>query len=127
MPIGQLAAVHTRKGPSMIRDEDGLLTGYVYIDPGAEDLGAIASESPPRWLSRIRNAGRLSRSRGAGNTKPRSGCGSDCWLIVPLTLALIVLLIRVNTRVWVKTGIVMLAVPFSLSARCGLYTCLAIT
>ena len=33
-----MASLHTRKGPSMIRDEDGLLTGYVYIDPGAEDV-----------------------------------------------------------------------------------------
>jgi Cu(I)/Ag(I) efflux system membrane protein CusA/SilA len=35
-------------------------------------------------------------------------------LIVPLTLAIIVLHIRVNTQNWMKTGIVMLAVPFSL-------------
>ena len=35
------------------------------------------------------------------------------WVIVPLTLALIVLLIHLNTASWVKTGIVMLAVPFS--------------
>ena len=34
-------------------------------------------------------------------------------MIVPLTLAIVLLLIRVNTRSWVKTGIVMLAVPFS--------------
>ncbi len=35
------------------------------------------------------------------------------WLIVPLTLVLIVLLIHLNTAAWVKTGIVMLSVPFS--------------
>jgi Cu(I)/Ag(I) efflux system membrane protein CusA/SilA len=35
------------------------------------------------------------------------------WYIVPLTLAVIVLLIHLNTKSWVKTGIVMLAVPFS--------------
>ena len=34
--------------------------------------------------------------------------------IVPLTLVVIVILIRINTRGWVRTGIVMLAVPFSL-------------
>ena len=34
-------------------------------------------------------------------------------LIVPLTLLVIAILIRVNTRSWIKTGIVMLAVPFS--------------
>jgi len=35
------------------------------------------------------------------------------WLIVPVTLAVVLLLIRINTKSWVKTGMVMLAVPFS--------------
>ncbi len=37
VPLGQLASVQARRGPTMIRDEDGLLTGYVYIDVGNED------------------------------------------------------------------------------------------
>jgi len=35
------------------------------------------------------------------------------WVVVPVTLFLILLLIYLNTRSLVKTGIVMLAVPFS--------------
>src|SRR3990167_2677694 len=35
-------------------------------------------------------------------------------LVVPITLFLIILLLYMNTRSWVKTGIVLLAVPFSL-------------
>ena len=56
-----------------------------------------ASGCPPRWRSNV-EIPKGTRSVGAANTKPRSGCGGGCWLIVPLTLALIVLLIRVNTQ-----------------------------
>ena len=33
VPLAQLATIGTATGPSMVRNEDGLLTGYVYIDP----------------------------------------------------------------------------------------------
>ena len=113
VPIRQLAALHARKGPSMIRDEDGLLTGYVYIDPGVEDVG--------RYRQRMSTALALRVEMPEGYTIGWSGqyeaaerLRRRLLLIVPLTLAIIVLLIRVTTESWVRTAIVMLAVPFSL-------------
>ena len=113
VPIRQVAYLHPRKGPSMIRDEDGLLTGYVYIDPGAEDVS--------RYRERMSAALALRVEMPEGFTITWSGqyeaaerLRHRLLLIVPLTIAMIVLLIRVNTQSWVKTGIVMLAVPFSL-------------
>jgi len=32
IPLGEVARISLSPGPSMIRDEDGLLTGYVYVD-----------------------------------------------------------------------------------------------
>ena len=125
VPLGQLAAVHARKGPSMIRDENGLLTGYVYIDPGARRLGLSTANGRDAGVARG-NAGRL-HHRLERPIRSLARLRTRLLVIVPLTLALIVILIRVNTKSWVKTGIVMLAVPFSLSARCGLSTCSAIT
>src|SRR5262249_37023766 len=113
VPIRQLAALHMRKGPSMIRDENGLLTGYVYVDPGAENVG--------RYRERMSAALALRVEMPEGYTITWSGqyeaadhLRRRLLLIVPLTLAIIVLLIRANTQSWVKTGIVTLAVPFSL-------------
>jgi Cu(I)/Ag(I) efflux system membrane protein CusA/SilA len=113
VPIRQLAAVHARKGPSMIRDENGLLTGYIYIDPGSEDAG--------RYRERMSAALALRVEMPEGYTIDWSGqyeaaerLRRRLLVIVPLTLAIIVLLVRVNTKKWVKTGMVMLAVPFSL-------------
>jgi Cu(I)/Ag(I) efflux system membrane protein CusA/SilA len=41
IPIGQVATIAFSSGPAMIRDEDGQLTGYVYIDLDATDYGGF--------------------------------------------------------------------------------------
>src|SRR4030067_306101 len=37
IPLSQLATIKAASGPSMIRNEDGLLTGYVYVDITGRD------------------------------------------------------------------------------------------
>jgi Cu(I)/Ag(I) efflux system membrane protein CusA/SilA len=41
IPLGDVARVSFSKGPSMIRDEDAALTGYVYIDLNTKDYGGF--------------------------------------------------------------------------------------
>jgi Cu(I)/Ag(I) efflux system membrane protein CusA/SilA len=110
--LGQLAAIHAGKGPSMIRDEDGLLTGYVYIDAGSEDVKRYRERMAAAIAARIPMPVGYSIA-WSGQYEAFERMRYRLLLIVPITLALIVLLIRFNTRSWVKTGIVMLAVPFS--------------
>jgi Cu(I)/Ag(I) efflux system membrane protein CusA/SilA len=45
VPIGQLAQVSFSRGPAMIRDEDGQLTGYVYIDLKTKDYGGFVNDA----------------------------------------------------------------------------------
>ena len=45
IPIGQVAKISFSRGPAMIRDEDGALTGYVYIDLATKDYGTFVSSS----------------------------------------------------------------------------------
>jgi Cu(I)/Ag(I) efflux system membrane protein CusA/SilA len=45
IPIAQLAKVYFSRGPAMIRDEDGLLTGYVYIDLATKDYGGFVTKA----------------------------------------------------------------------------------
>ena len=40
IPLGEVARIGLSPGPSMIRDEDGLLTGYVYVDLATSDYGS---------------------------------------------------------------------------------------
>ena len=43
--LSQLAEVSVSSGPAMIRDEDGLLTGYVYVDVAGQDPGSYVEEA----------------------------------------------------------------------------------
>ncbi|HLW51370.1 MAG TPA: CusA/CzcA family heavy metal efflux RND transporter [Candidatus Angelobacter sp.] len=45
VPIGQLAQISFSRGPAMIRDEDGQLTGYVYIDLNTKDYGGFVKDA----------------------------------------------------------------------------------
>ena len=45
IPISEVAKVYFSRGPAMIRDEDGLLTGYVYLDLATKDYGGFVSKA----------------------------------------------------------------------------------
>jgi Cu(I)/Ag(I) efflux system membrane protein CusA/SilA len=45
IPISEVAKISFSRGPSMIRDEDGALTGYVYIDLNTKDYGGFVTSA----------------------------------------------------------------------------------
>jgi Cu(I)/Ag(I) efflux system membrane protein CusA/SilA len=45
IPISEVAKLSFSRGPSMIRDEDGALTGYVYIDLNTNDYGGFVAKA----------------------------------------------------------------------------------
>ena len=45
IPIGEVARVYYSRGPAMIRDEDGSLTGYVYLNLNTHDYGGFVSRA----------------------------------------------------------------------------------
>ena len=45
IPISDVAKLSFSRGPSMIRDEDGALTGYVYIDLNTKDYGGFVTQA----------------------------------------------------------------------------------
>ena len=45
IPISEVAKVYFSRGPAMIRDEDGLLTGYVYLDLSTKDYGGFVNKA----------------------------------------------------------------------------------
>ena len=113
VPLGELAEIRRTQGPSMIRDENGQLASYVYVDLTGRDAGGWVDEAkelvarelalPPgyalTWSGRYESMQRV-RERMR--------------VLAPLTLLLIALLLYANTKSAVKVGIVLLAVPFSL-------------
>jgi copper/silver efflux system protein len=45
IPLGQVANISFTHGPAMIRDEDGALTGYIYIDLKDSDYGGFVAQA----------------------------------------------------------------------------------
>jgi len=109
--LKQLADLETVSAPAMIRDEDGLLTGYVYIDLADIDPGsyiAIASD-----LLKIVQLPVGYALTWTGQYEAMQRVKERLTVVVPLTLFLIFLLLYMNTKSFTKTMIVALAVPFS--------------
>jgi Cu(I)/Ag(I) efflux system membrane protein CusA/SilA len=112
IPLGQLADIKVVSGPSMLRDENGFLAGYVYVDIAGRDIGTYVEQAkrivgqqmslPPgyvlQWSGQYENMLRV-RER--------------LKVVVPITLALIFVLLLANTKSAFKASLVMLAVPFS--------------
>ena len=112
IPLVELAEIKLTTGPAMIRDENGMLAGYVYVDITGRDVGgyvedakkAVAGVALPTgyhlvWSGQYENMIRV-RDR--------------LKIVLPVTIALIFLLLYMNTKSAFKTLVVMLAVPFSL-------------
>ena len=112
IPLSQLAVIRKTSAPSMIRDEDGLLAGYVYIDMTGRDPNRYVEEADRLLREKITLPGGYALA-WSGDYASWQRVKERLSVIVPLTLFLIVLLLYLNTRSLTKTLIVLLAVPFS--------------
>ncbi len=113
IPLTELADIHVVQGPAMIRDENGRLSGYVYVDIAGRDLGGFVEEAKKTVLEKVKvPAGYTVHWSGQYENMQRAA--KRFWVMFPVTLVLIVFLLYFNTKSWIKTGIVLLAVPFSL-------------
>ena len=110
--LNQLAEIKAVSEPSMIRDEDGLLTGYVYVDVGDRDPGRYIAEASDLLKSTIQLPVGYSLL-WTGQYEAMARVKERLTVVVPLTLFLIFLLLYMNMRSITKTAIVALAVPFS--------------
>ncbi len=113
IPLGQLATIALVYGPSMLRDENGLLSGYVYVDIAGRDIGSYVREAKQAVRKQLVSPTGYSLV-WSGQYEFMERTKSRLMLVVPLTLIIVMLLIYFNTRSVAKTLIVLLAVPFSL-------------
>ncbi|MBI5385706.1 MAG: efflux RND transporter permease subunit [Verrucomicrobia bacterium] len=112
VPLGQVARVEAKTGPAMIRNEDGLLTGYVYVDVAGRDLESYLADAGRQLREQIKLPPGYAYF-WSGQYESLNRMKERLFLIVPVTLFLIFLLLYLNTRSMAKTMIVLLAVPFS--------------
>ncbi len=115
MPLSVLADVKFREGPAMIRNENGSLVGYVFVDVDSTktDIGGFVDKAKTIVSQNVKLPERTFIS-WSGQYENMTRVKERLQWIVPLTLLLIMFLLYLNTKSWIKVGIVMLAVPFSL-------------
>lgn len=123
IPLSAIADISAEEGPSMIRDEGGMLAGYVYIDIVGRDAGSYVREAKRKVEEAIALPAGF-RLIWSGQYENMERVEKRLRVILPFTLFIIAILIYLNTRSAMKTAIVMLAVPFSLiGAFWTLYIC----
>lgn len=114
IPMEEIADVVLEKGPAMIRDENGLLAGYVYVDfdTSKVDVGHYVEQAKAAVAAEVRVPTGYSLV-WSGQYENMLRVKERLRLILPLTLVLIFGLLYANTKSAFKTSVVMLAVPFS--------------
>ncbi|MBX7196601.1 MAG: efflux RND transporter permease subunit, partial [Sandaracinaceae bacterium] len=120
VPLGQLADVKIVNGPPMVRDEDGLLVGYVFvdIDQVQRDIGGYVADAKQAVKDAIAR-GELALPPGyfllwTGQYELMEQMAARMKLVIPLTLAIVVLLLWFQFRNFVEVLIVLLSIPFAL-------------
>ena len=112
IPMGEVADLEMTQGPSMLRNENGLLASYVSIDVADRDIGSYVNEAKELVAKELKLPTGISIS-WSGQYENMIRVKERLKVIVPITFFLIILLLYANTRSWQKTLIILLAVPFS--------------
>lgn len=113
VPLSQVARLEFQTGPPMVRSESGKLVGFVFVDIADRPIADYVADAK-RVVADTVDVPAGQRIEWAGQFKYFERAKEKLGLVVPLTLALVCLLLWLNTRSVIETGIVLLAVPFSL-------------
>lgn len=112
IPLGEVADIRYETGPGMIRNENGFLTGYVYVDTGESDIGSFVEHAKKKVAENVKVPDGYSLA-WSGQYENMIRVRERLTWVLPLTVLLIFLLIHANTKSYIKTFMVMCAVPFS--------------
>lgn len=119
IPLGAVADVVVASGPPMIRDEAGLLVGYVYVDIAADrDVGSYVDDAKAA-VEEARKLGRISIPPGyyikwTGQYELLREMEARMKLLIPLTLLITIFLLYIQFKNFTEVLIVLLSVPFAL-------------
>src|SRR2546429_511684 len=108
IPLSGLATIRTLTGPSMIRNEDGLLTEYVFVDVTDVPVGDYVEQAQRELQNKLKLPPGYS-VLWSGQYETALRVRHRLMLIVPVTIAIILFLLYCNTRSAVKTMIIALA------------------
>lgn len=117
VPMGQLATIKVVNAAMAIKSEAAVPNAWIYVDVKGIDIGTYV-QAAMRAVNQAIADGAITLPEGysifwSGQYEYMLRAKERLLLVVPLTLLIVALLIYLSTRSFVKTGIVLLAVPFS--------------
>jgi Cu(I)/Ag(I) efflux system membrane protein CusA/SilA len=113
VPLGQIATLSINPGPPMIRSENAQRSAWVFVDITGRDLGGYVAEARAAVDREVPLPPGYTRV-WSGRFEYLEKAAARLKVVVPITMALIVMLLYVSNQSWLRVGIVLLAVPFSL-------------
>ena len=115
VPLGQIADIRVVTGPPMIRDEAGMLVGYVYVDMDVakRDIGGYVDDAKKMVAKEVRLPSGYFL-KWTGQYELLEKMAARMRVVIPLTLMIIVLLLYLHFRNLTEVLIVLLSIPFAL-------------
>ncbi len=113
VPISLLADMRFLTGPPMIRDEDGQLVGYVFVDVAHKDYEGYVEQAQKTVSEKVKLPPGY-RLEWAGQYQYLLRMKERLKLMIPLTIFIIFVLLYMNFKSWKHVLVIFLAVPFSL-------------
>ncbi len=113
IPLGDVATIERKRGATSIRTENGQLAVYIFVDIAGRDLGGYVADAQAAVAASITLPQGYSLG-WSGQFEYLERAKQRLAIVVPLTLALIFLLLFLNFRRLTETMIVMLSLPFAL-------------
>jgi Cu(I)/Ag(I) efflux system membrane protein CusA/SilA len=116
VPLGELAEIRVVTGPPMIKDENGVLVGYVFadIDPTERDLGGWVHDAKAVVASQLKLPAGY-RLQWTGQYEFLEQMEARLRYVIPLTLVLVVGLLYLSMRGWPQTWLVLSSLPFAVA------------
>ncbi|WP_454656768.1 efflux RND transporter permease subunit [Bosea beijingensis] len=113
IPLGDVASIERKRGATSIRTENGELAVYIFVDTVGRDLGGYVRDAQNAIAQSIKLPAGY-RIAWSGQFEYLERAEARLKLVVPVTLAIIFLLLYLNFRKLTETFIVMLSLPFAL-------------
>ena len=114
LTLGDVATVRVTDGPSMIRSENARPSGWVYVDIEGRDLGSYVEAARQRVAEAVEFPPGYSL-RWSGQYEYWERAAAKLRVVVPFTLAIIVLLLYLNFRRFGDVLLILGCLPFALT------------
>jgi Cu(I)/Ag(I) efflux system membrane protein CusA/SilA len=113
IPLAQIAEISLSHGPDSIKSENGRRTSWVYVDIQGVDVGTYVANARKALEAHVQLPPGYNIV-WSGQFEYMEKAKARLVVIIPLTVLIIFVIIYLSTKSLIKTGIVFLAVPFSL-------------